>query len=71
MPRSNRTRFRYASFAGDLSYTANSLIKAAFYSAAFIVRAAVAQELDIDPEELDVSGLRQVELEDTGEKVAG
>lgn len=49
--------------------TPGSGIKAAFYSAAFIVRAVAAQELDIDPEELDVSGLRQVELEDTGEKV--
>ena len=59
MPRSNRTRFRYASSAVKQSYTANSLIKAAFYfSAAFIVRAVAAQELDIDPEELDVSGLR-------------
>lgn len=46
-----------------------SAVKAAFYSAAFILRAVAAQELDIDPEELDVSGLRQVELEDTGEKV--
>ncbi|NJL89202.1 MAG: DEAD/DEAH box helicase [Coleofasciculaceae cyanobacterium SM2_1_6] len=39
-----------------------SAIKAAFYSAAFIVRSVTAQELDIDPEELDVSGLRQVDL---------
>lgn len=46
-----------------------SAVKAAFYSAAFMVRAVAAQELDIDPEELDVSGLRQAELEDTGEKV--
>jgi DEAD/DEAH box helicase domain-containing protein len=46
-----------------------SAIKAAFYSAAFIIRAVAAQELDIDPDELDVSGLRQVELEETGEKV--
>ncbi|MEZ2317973.1 MAG: DEAD/DEAH box helicase [Microcoleus sp.] len=42
-----------------------SAVKAAFYSAAFMVRAVAAQELDIDPEELDVSGLRQAELEDT------
>ncbi|MEG4284604.1 DEAD/DEAH box helicase [Microcoleus sp. A006_D1] len=41
-----------------------SAVKAAFYSAAFMVRAVAAQELDIDPEELDISGLRQVELED-------
>jgi DEAD/DEAH box helicase domain-containing protein len=46
-----------------------SAIKAAFYSAAFIIRAVAAQELDIDPDELDVSGLRQVELEETAEKV--
>jgi hypothetical protein len=45
-----------------------SAVKAAFYSAAFIVRSVVAEELDIDPEELDVSGLRQFELEN-GEKV--
>jgi len=41
-----------------------SAVKAAFYSAAFMVRAVAAQELDIDPEELDVSGLRQAELDD-------
>lgn len=46
-----------------------SAVKAAFYSAAFMVRAVAAQELDIDPEELDVSGLRQAELDDTKEKV--
>jgi DEAD/DEAH box helicase domain-containing protein len=46
-----------------------SAIKAAFYSAAFIIRAVAAQELDIDPDELDISGLRQVELEETGKKV--
>jgi Lhr-like helicase len=45
-----------------------SAVKAAFYTAAFIVRSVVAEELDIDPEELDVSGLRQFELEN-GEKV--
>ena len=46
-----------------------SAIKAAFYSAAFMIRAVAAQELDIDPEELDISGLRQVELEETSEKI--
>jgi Lhr-like helicase len=45
-------------------------VKAAFYSAAFIIRAVVAERLDIDPEELDISGLRQVTLEETGEQVA-
>lgn len=44
-------------------------VKAAFYSAAFIVRAVTAEELDIDPEELDISGLRRVTLETTGEKI--
>ena len=42
--------------------TNGSSVKAAFYSAAFIVRSVTAQQLDIDPEELDVSGLRQVDL---------
>lgn len=49
--------------------TQGSAIKAAFYSAAFIVRSVTAQELDIDPEELDVSGLRQVVRTDRDEKV--
>jgi len=39
-------------------------VKAAFYSAAFTVRSVTAEELDIEPEELEVSGLRQVQLED-------
>jgi DEAD/DEAH box helicase domain-containing protein len=37
-------------------------VKAAFYSAAFILRSAAAERLDIDPEEFDVSNVRQVEL---------
>lgn len=49
--------------------THGSAIKAAFYSAAFIVRSVTAQQLDIDPEELDVSGLRQVVRTDRDEKV--
>lgn len=49
--------------------TKGSAVKAAFYSAAFIVRSVTAQELDIDPEELDVSGLRQVVRNDGDEKV--
>ncbi|QJB29376.1 helicase-related protein [Limnospira fusiformis] len=44
-------------------------VKAAFYSAAFIVRAVTAEKLDIDPEEIDISGLRQVTLETTGENI--
>jgi DEAD/DEAH box helicase domain-containing protein len=39
-------------------------VKAAFYSAAFILRSAAAERLDIDPEEFDVSNVRQVELAD-------
>jgi len=39
-------------------------VKAAYYSAAFILRAVVAEVLDIDPEELDISNVRTVELPD-------
>jgi hypothetical protein len=42
-------------------------VKAAFYSAAFILRAVAADLLDIDPEELDISNVRQVTL-DSGAK---
>jgi hypothetical protein len=42
-------------------------IKAAYYSAAFILRSVAAERLDTDPEEFDVSNVRQVEL-DSGEK---
>ena len=42
-------------------------VKAAFYSAAFIIRSVVAEKLDISPEELDISNLRQVEV--NGNKV--
>ncbi len=42
-------------------------VKAAFYSAAFIIRSVVAEKLDISPEELDISNLRQVEV--NGHKV--
>lgn len=42
-------------------------VKAAFYSAAFVLRSATAERLDIDPEELDISSLRQVGLD--GERV--
>jgi Lhr-like helicase len=38
-------------------------VKSAYYSAAFILRSAAADELDIDPEELDISNVRQVLLE--------
>jgi hypothetical protein len=42
-------------------------VKAAYYSAAFILRAVAADLLDIDPEELDISNVRQV-TQETGEK---
>ena len=37
-------------------------IKAAYYSAAFIIKAAAAEQLDIDPDEFDISNVRQVKL---------
>lgn len=37
-------------------------VKAAVYSAAFLVQAAVAQELDIDPEELDICRIQAKDL---------
>jgi DEAD/DEAH box helicase domain-containing protein len=43
-------------------------VKAAFYSAAFILRSLAAELLDTDPDEFDVSNVRQVEL-DNGDKV--
>ncbi len=39
-------------------------VKAAYYSAAFILRSTAAQLLDIDPDEIDVSDVRQVPLHD-------
>jgi DEAD/DEAH box helicase domain-containing protein len=47
-------------------------VKAAFYSAAFIIRSVAAETLDIDPDEIDISNLRRVEKSDgthTGEIV--
>ena len=41
---------------------ASAGIKAAYYSAAFILRFVAAEELDVDPDELDISNVRQVEL---------
>lgn len=35
-------------------------VKAAFYSAAFIIRSVAAETLDIDPDEIDISNLRRV-----------
>jgi hypothetical protein len=37
-------------------------VKAAFYSAAFMLRSVSAESMDIDPEELDISNVRRVEL---------
>jgi hypothetical protein len=42
--------------------TSSGGVKAAFYSAAFILRSVIAEVLDTDPEEIDVSNVRQVEL---------
>lgn len=35
-------------------------VKAAFYSAAFIVRSIAAERLDVDPDEIEISNVRQV-----------
>ena len=45
-----------------LDPVASSGLKAAYYSAAFIVKALAASELDIDPDEFDISNVRQIEL---------
>ena len=37
-------------------------VKAAYYSAAFLLKAVAAEELDIDPDELDINNVRQVEI---------
>ncbi len=47
---------------------ASAGIKAAFYSAAFILRTVSAEQLEIDPAEIDISNVRQVELQE-GNKV--
>ena len=64
-------RIRPASVARGLSLDpllSHGAVKAAYYSAAFILRSLAAELLDTDPEEFDVSNVRQVELE-TGTKV--
>ena len=43
-------------------------VKAAYYSAAFIVKTIAAELLDIDPDEFDISNVRQVEIAQ-GERV--
>jgi len=61
-------RVRPASVPKGLSLDPNdpdsySSIKAAFYSAAFILRSAAAGALDIDPEEINISNVRRSQNE--------
>lgn len=63
-------RIRPAAAAPGLSLDplmSSGAVKAAYYSAAFLLRSLVAELLDTDPEEFDVSNVRQVELP-SGEK---
>ena len=63
-------RIRPASVAAGLNFdplAPSSAGKAAYYSAAFILRSLAAEMLDTDPDEFDVSYVRQVELT-TGER---
>ena len=46
--------------------SSSGAVKAAYYSAAFILRSLAAELLDIDPDEFEVSNVRQIEL-DTGQ----
>lgn len=41
-------------------------VKGAYYSAAFLLRAVAAENLDADPEEFDISNVRQVALDSGG-----
>jgi hypothetical protein len=52
------------SFGRMSRYGQGGAVKAAYYSAAFILRSVFAEELDIDPEEIDVSNVRAIELDD-------
>ena len=47
--------------SGSLHPLQSAALRAAYYSAAFILRAVAADNLDIDPEELDISAVRRVE----------
>jgi DEAD/DEAH box helicase domain-containing protein len=47
--------------SGTLHPLQSGAIRAAYYSAAFILRAVAADHLDIDPEELDISAVRRIE----------
>lgn len=44
-------------------FRSDSAIRAAYYSAAFILRATLAEELDIDPSEIELGNLRAVKHE--------
>jgi Lhr-like helicase len=46
--------------AGSGNSISRAGIKAAYYSAAFILRRLIAERLDIEPEEIDVSNIRRV-----------
>jgi hypothetical protein len=48
--------------SATLHHLQGAAIKAAYYSAAYIVRAVAADYLDIDPDELDISAVRRVEM---------
>ncbi len=52
----------------QLDPVASAGVKAAYYSAAFILKAVAAGKLDIDPDEFDISNVRQIDLTD-GRKV--
>ena len=43
-------------------WSSRGAVKGAFYSAAFLIRAFAAEALQIDPEEIEVSNVRQVHL---------
>jgi len=48
------------------TFEAAASVKGAYYSAAFILRTVAAMELDIDPDEIDISCLRAVPRPDRG-----
>ena len=61
-------RIRPASIPVGLSLdplVSSGAVKAAYYSAAFILRSLAAEMLDTDPDEFDVSNIRQIELADS------
>ena len=51
----------------DLEHSLGSLrngLKSAYYSAAYLLQRAIADKLDIEPEEIEIGGITQVKLED-------